>query len=185
MTKVKNLFFILLASLLAFTSCDKNSTIDIPLSSVIITLDNIMVDDASNLKSTMNSFAVTQIIRYSDIEGLSDEAKKYQGNIESILADSIYVTISTTDEEGTIVENFCIQVNGLNDFSISEYFFGTLYTADHLSEYVSQLLTKIMKSESGAAINVSGETDVSSGESLKVEITLRGVTLKAKVINFL
>jgi len=181
MTKFKNLSFMLLAGFLAFTSCDKNSTIDIPLSSVTITMDNIMVNYASNLKSTMNYFEMTQTITYSEIDGLSEEAKKYRKNIESFLADTVYITISSTDGEGTVIENFRIQVDDMSDFSIPEYVFDTPHTADNLQEYVGQLLMKIMGSESGVDINLSGETDVVSGEILSIEITLVGVTLKAKV----
>jgi len=181
MTKFKNLFLILLASLLAFSSCEKN-TIDIPLSSATIVLDDILVVDAS--KSTMNSFSVTQTIDYESIAGLSDEVDKYRSHIQSIEADTVYITITTTDGEGTVIENFLIKVNGLNDFSIPQYDLGTVYTASHIPAYVTQLMFKIMNGNS-LELNISGETDVASGEYLQVEITLKNVVIKAKVVDFL
>ena len=180
MTKCKSLFFILLASVLAFSSCDKTSTVDVPLDNVTIALEDILVSDAS--KSTTNFFSVTQPVTYAMIAGLSDDADKYRSQIESITADTVYITITSTDNAGTVVENFLIKVDNLDDLSILRYVIGTEYMANNLSDYVMQLFKKLLKEES-VELNISGETDVASGESLKVKITLINVTLKAKVVN--
>jgi len=179
MTKCKSLFLVLLASVLVFSSCDKTSTVDVPLDNVTIALNDILVNDAS--KSTMNSFSVEQIVSDKMIEGLSDDAVKYRSHIESISADSVYITITSTDSKGTVVENFLIEADGLSDLSILRYDFGTEYSASNLPGYVTQLFMNVLLNGS-VKLNISGETDVVSGETLQVKISLVNAVLKAKVV---
>jgi len=170
-----------LVCLLAFSSCDKiNETIKIPLESITIELDNILVEDSSSQKSAFNYFNVMQTIDSSFIKGLSEEAVKYQSHIESIEADSACIIITTTDLSGTVVEEFLLKADGLSDFGISEYLLGMSYM-NGVEAYITQFMLKLLKDNS-IDINISGKTDVQSGEKLQVKITLTNLTLIAKVL---
>ena len=172
---------VLLASVLAFYSCENfNPPIEIPLSSVVIELDDIEV--ANDAKGELNSFSTTQNVSYSTIVGLTEEALNSMSRIESIDVNSLFITITSNDEMGTVVEDFVIKVDQLPDFTIDQYLLGTSYTVPNIGTYASQLLMKILSNES-VDINLSGKTDVTSGENLKVTITLNDVILVAKVLN--
>lgn len=181
MTKFINQFLILCACMLAFSSCEKN-TIDIPLSSVTIELDDIVVDDGSHSKSTMNPFSFTQTISSATIKGLTDDAKKYKSRIQSMSADTVFITITTTDGVGTVVENFTLKAEDLFTYPIPQYHLGTAYTDSQLTDYAVQLLKKIMTDDS-VNISILGETDVPSGDHLKITITMKDVVMAAKIIN--
>ena len=129
----------------------------------------------------MNSFDVTQTITYEALIGLSEEAIKYKDRIENIKADSAAIIITTTDDEGTVVEEFVVKVDKLSDFVIEHYSLGTTYTNDKVEPYISQLLLQILLKES-ININISGKTDIASGEKLKVTLMLENITLVARLL---
>lgn len=172
---------IALVCVLGFAGCDKiNESIEISLPSVTIELEDVLVEDGSQ-KSVLNPFNVTQTLSYSSIVGLSEEAEKYKSNIETVKADSAAIIITATDSLGTVVEEFVLKVSGLSDFSVPRYNLDTPYATDDLKTYLTQLIMKLLLNDS-IDLNLSGKTDVSSGENLKIKILLEDVTLIAKIL---
>jgi FlaG/FlaF family flagellin (archaellin) len=188
---VKFIFFnaqlILLACLFAFVSCDKikdASTAEIPVASVSIEFD-ISVDSLTTKRATedgLNLFDLTQSINIEDLQGLSDDAIKYSSSIESIEIGSTSITITSTDGEETVVKNFVFKAIGIpNEINVSQYDLGTTYADDNLQSFAIQLMSKLFK-DNDVTINTSGETDVRSGNNLKIKITMDDITLIAQLL---
>jgi hypothetical protein len=176
---------ILLSVLFLFNSCDKLkelNTIRIPISSMSINLDNILIDpELRSSTAELNSFSATKTISYSSIDGLSEDANKYKSHIESITAGSGSITITSTDGVGTVVKDFVLNVAGISpDFTVADYSLGTAYT-QNVKEYANKLVLKVLLSNS-LDVKISGKTDVPSGKNLRVKITLENVELVAKIL---
>lgn len=172
---------ILCVCFLAFYSCKKYTTVDIPISSLTIELDDIEVNDQES--KALTPFYVRKKISYADLAGLSSDAIKYRDRIETIQADSVSIIITTTDGVGTVVKKFAMKVNSLPDYTIPEYYLGTAYTDDNIESYACSLLFQILTKES-TTIHLYGITDVPSSKKLKVTITLEDVTMVAQLLKW-
>jgi len=180
---------VLLACFFALSSCDKVTT-TIDVGTLSIQLDDITVGDAA-VKSTgmvkfaddaLNSFYAEQTLSMSMLAGLSSEAEEYQSRITKVeIGPESSITITTTDGNGTVVEDFEMKATGVKTLSVPEYRFGTPYTGN-IEEFATQLLMKLFTGSNGVPITVSGKTDVESGKNLKVKIVLSEVSLVAKVL---
>ena len=180
---IKFQFIAILACIFAFYSCDIiPTTTKIPVQSLTIELDDITVDE-NGTKSTLNYFNVTQTVYRDSIKGITDEIFDYLDQLESVEVESATLTIISTDDEGTVVEEFTIKVDKLSDFVIAEYVLGTPYPySNELENYFGQLLMKVLLNKS-TEFNISGKTDVPSGKKLKIIITLDDITLEAKLLD--
>jgi hypothetical protein len=177
----------LLACMFAFYSCDKikdATTTEIKVASLSIELDEITVDDGSTTKSTadddgLNYFTTIQKLSLDDIEGLSEDAIKYRSQIESVEAGPTSITITTIDSVGTVVKEFVLGANGVaTAINVAQYNLGDVYTGDNLQSFAQQLLMKLFLTNE-ATLNTSGKTDITSGEKLRIKITVEDVTLIA------
>ena len=178
MKKIK-LVFVLLASLLLFCSCDKTKT-DIKLSSMSFELNDIQVVSAT--RGDLNTFAATRTISLEDIQGITDEAIKYRKKIESItVGPTTSITITSTDGSGTVVKDFGLTASAVtHGVSVSQYDLGTTYSGGTLESFVIAVLNNLFQSNS-ATLNAQGKTDIPSGETLKVKITISEVILTAGI----
>jgi uncharacterized protein YjdB len=179
----------LLVCLFAFYSCDKiddAATTDVKVSSVTFELDDILVEEnstKSTLDDELNVFSATQTILLSDLQGLSDDAIKHASKIESVEVGEASIMITTTDSVGTVVKEFVLQVTGISSsIGIAQYDLGTTYLGENMQDFVNQLLLKLFISKE-AELTASGKTDITSGEKLKVKITLEDITLVAGLLN--
>ena len=191
MVKISNFKFqlVLLACLFALYSCDKvedATKTEIPAFSASIELDDIIV---SATKSTADddliNFSASQVVKLEDIDGISEDAIKYRSNIESVSVGSASVLITTTDSVGTVVKEFKLSATDISSsINITEYELGTTHTADleNLQTFCNQLFMKLFSSDSGVKISTSGLTDITSGEKLKVTITMENITLIASLL---
>jgi len=191
MKKIKFQLMLLLAGLFVFYSCDveDTATIEVPVSSLSIDLEDIVVgnDDppmqqaksSIQLKSTLNSFFATQTISLENLPDFKDVAK-YKSQIKSVSVGSASVTISTTDENGTVVEKFVLEANNIGNLEIPIYELGTNYAADEIQNFATQILLKLFNGD--VTLTASGKTDVISGENLKISITLQDIMLVAYIL---
>ena len=180
---------VLIACLFTFYSCDKikdATTTEIKVSSVSFELDNITVEELtkSMAEDELNFFNATHEISMNDIQGLSEDAIKYASKIESVEVGDASVTVTTTDEDGTVVKEFKLTaVNIGSSINIPQYNLGSPYTDFAImQEFTTQLLTKLFLSNS-ATLTASGKTDIISGENIKIKITIEDITLIAGLLN--
>ena len=167
--------------LLACYSCGDKLTVEVPISSMTIELEDILVEDSSGHKSTLSPFSATQTILLSSIQGVSDEAMEYRSKIESVkVGATSAITIITTDSVGTVVEEFVLDTDGAGSLSIPQYNLGTPYSGN-IQDFAAKLLTKLFLTEK-VTLTASGKTDIPSGEKLKVKITLEDITLITNVL---
>ena len=181
---------VLLACFFALSSCDKVST-TIDVGDMSIQLEDITVGDDGGVKSfaivrladdALTPFNASQTLTMDMLAGLSSEAKEYKSKISKVeIGPESSITITTTDENGTVVEDFEIKAAGVKTLSVREYHFGEPYTGN-IEEFATQLLMKLFASSNGVPITISGKTDVESGKNLKVKIVLSEVSLVAKVL---
>ena len=180
---------VLAVCLFTFYSCDKvkdATTTEIKVSSVSFELDNITVEEDLS-KSTadgLNIFNATHEVTLNDIQGLSDDAIKYASKIESVETGDASVTITTTNEDGTVVKEFVLTATGISSsINISQYNLGEPYTDfANMQDFVTQLLMKLFVNKS-ANLTASGKTDITSGENIKIKITIEDITLVAGLLN--
>ena len=170
---------IVFAGLALFNACEKPLTIEIPLQSVTIELDDVTVGDSVTQKSTFTAFNAVQTISLNSIEGLSEQAMAHIKHIKSAEVGEASIIITSTDEEGT-VEEFVLSASELGNFNIPHYELGTVYT-DNVKNYASQFIMKLLKNNS-LDIRVSGKTDVPAGSHLKIKIVIDNITLLANPI---
>jgi len=179
---------ILFVSAFVLYSCDK-VTVDVPVESIVLELDDIPVVGASasasamSLKSAdeLNSFDVSRDIALNDLS-LGSNITKYQSQIKDAKISTATIVITAPAGEGTVIKNFSLQVTGVSKvFTIDEYTLGTEHTAD-LKSFCEQTLLKLF-SDGSIHIKASGETDVTAGEKLTVTITMGDVTIKAKALD--
>ena len=191
------ILLMLLAGLFAFNSCnEKAATVDVPVSSLQIDLDDIVVgeelDDAdaavqmlrAKVQDALNSFSMKQTFSQSSIDGLED-VLKYQSEIKSVLVGSASISIAiVTDGEGTVVKEFLLKTSGIGatSFSVAEYELGTDYAAADLLTFAEKLLLQLLLNKN-VTITASGKTDVPNGENLKVRIILEDVIVTVNVLN--
>jgi len=172
------LLFVLLTCSVLFFSCDKIKT-DVKISSLSIEMDNISVTSAAKGVSgdAINFFSATKTISLDDVQGVTDEALRFRNKIESIeVGTTTSVTVTSTDDAGTVIKEFVLNANGLsNAINIPQYDLGTAYSGN-LQNFVIELLTTLFKSNS-VTMNTSGKTDITSGETLKVKITITNIIL--------
>ena len=180
---------VMLACLFAFYSCDKikdATTTEIKVSSVSFELEDITVEEVAtkSMADGVNIFNATHEVTLNDIQGLSDDAIKYASKIESVETGDASVTITTTNEDGTVVEEFLLIATGIgSSIYISQYNLGETYTDfANMQDFVTQLLTKLFF-ENSAMLTVSGATDITSGENIKIKITIEDITLVAGLLN--
>ena len=175
---VKTMFAV---CLLACYSCGDKLTVEVPISSMTIELEDILVEDSSGHKSTLSPFSATQTILLSSIQGVSDEAMEYRSKIESIeVGATSSISIIATDSVGTLVEEFLLSANDVGDFTIPQYNLGMLYS-DNIHDFASKVLTKLFVSEE-VTLTASGKTDIPSGKKLKVKIMLEDIRLITNVL---
>jgi len=173
---------LLLVGLFLFSSCDKITKHEIKVSSMSIELDDIMIP--SGTKSTANEelifFSASQTLTLSILQGLSEEAIEYKDKIESIEVGSASIILYSTDEAGTVVKEFVLQAVEIDNINIDEYVLGEIYT-DGVQRFADNLLLKLFTTDN-VTINTSGKTDITSGENLKVKITLEDITFLANIL---
>ena len=185
---------VLLACMFALCCCEEvkdKVTVKIPINSFSIQLEDITVG-ATAAKSgvivkladedELNSFHASMNVSMDMLSSqLNTEIGKYQSNIERIeIGSTSSITVSSTDENGTVVKDFLMEATGISNFAVEQYILNTAYS-ENIEEFATQLLMKVLFSES-VPLTVSGKTDVVSGEKLKVKITLNEVSLIAKVL---
>ena len=180
---------VMLACLFAFYSCDKikdATTTEIKVSSVSFELEDITVEEVAtkSMADGVNIFNATHEVTLNDIQGLSDDAIKYASKIESVETGDASVTITTTNEDGTVVEEFLLTATGIgSSIYIPQYNLGETYTDfANMQDFVTQLLMKLFF-ENSANLTVSGATDITSGENIKIKITIEDITLVAGLLN--
>ncbi len=178
--KTKNVVKAMFAvCLLACYSCGDKLTVEVPVSSMTIELEDILVGDGS--KSTLSPFSATETVLLSAIQGISDEAMEYRSKIESIeVGATSSISIIATDSVGTLVEEFLLSANDVGDFTIPQYNLGMLYS-DNIHDFASKVLTKLFVSEE-VTLTASGKTDIPSGKKLKVKIMLEDIRLITNVL---
>ena len=120
----------------------------------------------------------------NDIQGLPDNAIKYAGKIESVEIGDASVTITTTNEDGTVVKEFLLTATGIgSSINIPQYNLGETYTDfANMQDFVTQLLMELFVNNS-TNLTASGKTDITSGENIKIKITVEDITLIAGILN--
>ena len=173
---------LLLVGLFLFSSCDKITKHEIKVSSMAIELDDILVP--SKTKNTageeLTFFSASQTLALSLIQGLSDEAIKYSNKIESVEVGSGSITIFATDDKEGVVKEFKLQAVNVGNINIDEYVLGETYT-NGVQRFADDLLLKLFTTDN-VTVNVSGMTDIPSGDNLKVKITLEDITFLANIL---
>ena len=183
---------ILLACVFTLCSCEEikdKITVDVDLGSFNIELDDIEVGD-DDAKSAivkfaedveLTSFSATQIISMAMLN-LSTDIEEYQSRIDKVVIGSAAITVVSTDDNGTVVQDFRMVATGtgIKELSVAEYLLGDAYS-EGVDDFFSKLLMKLFTG-SEVSLSVSGKTDVVSGEKLQVTITLTDVVIKAKVL---
>jgi hypothetical protein len=151
---------------------------------VSIELSDILVVDGttkSTANEVFNHFNADKTVSFSNIEGLSEEAKKYKSNIESVEVGSTSITITTTDEVGTVVKEFVLTASGIANFiNVEQYNLGETYSGN-LQNFTAELLMKLFLNDS-VTMNAKGKTDIIAGEKLKIKITMEDITLIATLL---
>ena len=181
---------VMLACLFAFYSCDKikdAATTEIKVSSVSFEIDDITVEEdlsKSTAEDGLNIFNATHEVTLNDIQGLPDNAIKYAGKIESVEIGDASVTITTTNEDGTVVKEFLLTATGIgSSINIPQYNLGETYTDfANMQDFVTQLLMELFVNNS-TNLTASGKTDITSGENIKIKITVEDITLIAGILN--
>ena len=182
---------ILLACMFALCSCEAvkdKLTANVDVGSFTIELDDIVVGDDGESKSAivrlaeevvLSPFSGQQVIRM-DMLHLSVNIEEYLTRIEEVIIGSASITVTSTDENGTVVKNFLIKATDIPNFSVAHYELNTSYS-EGVNEFAVKLLTKLFNGNS-VTIAISGETDVVVGEKLKTTIALSDVVIKVKVL---
>ena len=183
------------------SSCGGNvPTIPINVESMVVELNDILVGSPAGIiakgggdeEPPLNTFSESRTISLESLKGITaDEMAdilKYQEQIVSAKAGSITIAITSTDEEAMIVRDFLLEADGFtNNIYVEQYDLGTPITPEtaDFTAFANELLMKlVMSSFTGlneVTFNISGLTDVISGESLNVTITLGDVVFEAKV----
>jgi len=181
---------VLLACFFALSSCEKVTT-TIDVGDLTVQLDDITVgDDGAKsagivrlAEGALTPFSASQTLSMDMLAGLSSEAKDYQSRVTKVnVGPETSVTITSTDGNATVVEDFKIEAAGVQTLSVPEYHIGEPYT-ENIEKFATQLLMKLFTSSNGVPITISGKTDVVSGKNLQIEITLSDVSLVAKVLS--
>ena len=184
---------ILLACIFALCSCEEvkdKLTVDVKVGSFDIVLDDIIVgDDGGVTKSaivrldgeegvTLTLFSSSQSISLSKLD---IEVDVDGSNFNSVDLESATITVTSSDEEGSLVEDFLMVAGDIGSFKIDSYELGVPYSGADAKVFVLKILEKLFK---GASIPmaISGYSDVVSGESLTVTIALTNVVVKVKVL---
>lgn len=175
---------ILFACLFLAYSCGNTST-KISAALIEIELDDIPVTDGSSAKSStkdgeLNDFSGTQTINLNDLDGV-EKVLKHQSKIESVEVGTASITITTTDEEGTVVKQFVLNAGNVGNFNIDQYNLGDAYTDNTMEEFANRLLMELVF-KGNVTFTASGKTDILSGENVKVKITLKDITFLANVM---
>jgi len=177
---------ILLVCIFALCACEK-VTVNIPVDSLTIQLDDILVGD-DGVKSGMirladdalNSFHATQVIDLNKLNGITEEVKKDQSKITKVeVGSTSSITITVTGSDGTVVKDFLIEADGINSFAVANYDLGEPYS-ENVAAFASQLLLKLFKGS--VSLTISGKTDVPEGAKLRVFIRLNDVVFKVKAL---
>ena len=178
---------VLLACLFALYSCDKvkdTTKTEINVESASIELDEITVSATKSTAGDLNPFAASQIIKLEDIQGMSSDAVKHRSNIESAQVGPVSIEITTTDDNGTVVQNLVLQATGIDsNYTVTEYKLGEVYSPDmeKLQKFANLVLMKLFVSDS-VEVSAAGVTDIISGEKLRIKITMKDIKLTAKLL---
>jgi len=181
-------------------SCGGGPTIQIPVDNVSIELNDIVVGEPQQSKAKspandedgdelLNHFAVERTVSAEDAVGLTADALEYLSQIQSASVGSVSIIITDLSGEGTVVKDFELEAIGFNNkIKIAQYDLGAGFdyqavTGDLLG-FAAELMRKMfVNSLQDVTFTVKGYTDIPTGESLKITITMDDVVFEAKVID--
>ena len=186
---------ILLACIFALSSCESikdKITVDIPFDSFSIQLDDIVVGEEGaqsaivrlSGEAELNSFSATQVLSMDMLTGAPADLEKYRSKIEKVEVGSISITITSTDANGTVVEDFLVKATGINgQLSVDKFELGIAENPPANSkQFAVQVLMKLLNNNN-VTLDISGKTDVASGEKLQVTIAVENGNFKAKALD--
>jgi len=181
------------------SSCEGNTpNAKIKVESMVIELDDILVGEPAQViargdgdEVPLNTFSATRTISLDSIKGITNNEMEqildYQEQIVSANAGNVTIAITSTDSEATVVRDFSLTANGFTtSIYIEQYDLGTPLVAAAFTAFANELLMKlVMSSFAGlneVTFNISGLTDIPTGENLNVTITLGDVIFEAEVV---
>jgi len=181
------LLMVLFACFTLFCSCSKikeAATTDITVSGeMYVELKDIPVVTGTTRGEVSNHFSVENAVIKLEDFNLSEEILKYRNNIESVRVGSeTSIVVTTTDKEGTVVEKFVFKASSIRYvIEVDRYELGTTYTNPNLLSFAEASLEQLFKTGE-LKISTSGNTDITSGETLNVRLTIKNIVLKASAI---
>ncbi|MDR0844518.1 MAG: hypothetical protein LBN71_04795 [Tannerella sp.] len=178
--------FLLCSGSILWASCDKikdAASKDVVVKSIKVNIDDVTVGSvlraglrAGSEEPQLSSFSASRTLKFSELEGMSDDIKKYDpSHFKVISVGESSLVVTPVEGHGTVVKNFSI-VAGTLSYNVASYTFGDTYSDSGLVLFTFELLEQIRKAKDGVLVTVKGETDVPDGEHVNVKLTLNNVT---------
>ncbi|MDR2497313.1 MAG: hypothetical protein LBD21_09330 [Tannerellaceae bacterium] len=133
---------------------------------------------------TYNDFNEEQTISLDDFDG-ADELKKYnKEHIKSVTCESVKVYVTSTNNQAGNVKDLLVNIKDVPGFSftIADYTLGSVYENSDAKKFVESLMLLVLTSNSNAlTLNLSGKTNLSDNERLKLQISIKGIRVKVQM----